>query len=624
MKKIFSDTFIKKILSDSFIKIFLTVSLALTSLTSVYLIGDKVYSDRTVQQLQQEYDALLNDKSLLDNRVVNLVSQNTSLSSNFSKVNYELNNLTQLNSNLTNTIKDLELENTELVESITSLTEEIETLNERIKTLSLRPIFGGGGGGGGSAVAPSLPSISNTPVQDPALLAEIETLKASLNTANAQNVLLQTQLGQLEELVVSLNTTITARNASIVTLNSTIDTLTNEKNELQADLDLLTNDQDLLDLLDQKTAEISLLQSQKNEAESSLTSLTITYNNLLKDKEDYRILSESLTVDISELEDEIDGYKATIIELNNDIDNYKLQVANLNTTIANYANQVNSLEASLLLKNTQISDLTSSIDGYLSDIAELNEDKNNLLDQLQYYVNEEGPALDFDTLNQVSQLAIKANVRIEVGNSTGSGVVYKKIFNEPVYISGGANYFDYYILTNYHVIERAVLYGNSILIRNYANVTTSGTLLAYQFHETETSNNDVDLAVIKVSAPMDLFYALELATSDYVFQQQTVISIGAPRSQMNTITVGKVLDNTSALFLSSITYKWKVFSNAIRHSALIDRGNSGGALIDLNMKIVGINFAGNPQTNTFPYQSVEGYALSIQKINIFLEENNLK
>jgi S1-C subfamily serine protease/cell division protein FtsB len=614
----------KKVFSNAFIKIFLSLSLALTSLTSVYLIGDKISSDRTVQQLQQEYYSLLNEKSLLDTRVVNLVSQNTSLSSNFSKVNYELNNLTQLNSNLTNTIKKLELENTELVESITSLTEEIETLNERIKTLSLRPIFSGGGGGGGSAVAPSLPSISNTPVQDPALLAEIETLKASLNTANAQNILLKTQLDQLNELVVSLNSGITGKNADIVVLNNTIDTLTAEKNKLQADLDLLNSDRDLSDLLEQKTNEILLLEAQKAKLESDLALLTINYNNLLDNKEEYKLLSESLTADISKLDDEIDGYKATIIELNSDIADYQLQVSNLNTTITNYANQVNSLEATLLLKNTEINNLTLSIDGYLSDIAELNEDKNNLLDQLEYYINETGPALDFDTLNQVSQLAVKANVRIEVGGDTGSGVVYKKIFNEQVYNSGGSDYFDYYILTNYHVVQRNILNNNSILIRNYANFTKPGTLLAYQFHTTETSDNDVDLAVIKVSASMNFFYVLELATSDYVFEQQTVISIGAPRSQMNTVTVGKVIDNTSALFLSTTLYKFKVFSNAIRHSALIDKGNSGGALIDLNMKIVGINFAGNPQTNTFPYQSVEGYALSIQKINIFLEENNLK
>jgi S1-C subfamily serine protease len=61
----------------------------------------------------------------------------------------------------------------------------------------------------------------------------------------------------------------------------------------------------------------------------------------------------------------------------------------------------------------------------------------------------------------------------------------------------------------------------------------------------------------------------------------------------------------------------------LMHSALIDKGNSGGALVDINLKIIGINFAGNPQTNTFPFQSVQGYAIPINNVHIFLAEKGL-
>jgi S1-C subfamily serine protease len=607
----------KKIFSDAFIKIFLTVSLALTSLTSVYLISDKISNERTVQQLQQEYDALVNEKSLLDDRVVKLIGQNTNLNSTFSKVNHALNTLTEFNLNLTNTIKELELENTELVESISSLTEEIETLNNKIKTMSVKPIYGGGGGGGGSYVTPLPPSVSTVPVQDPALLAEIETLKESLSIATSQNTLLQSQLTQLNTLVDSLELSISAKNAEIISLNASITTLNQEKSDLQNNLDALSDDKDLLELLDEKNAEIVILGNLKGQLELDLTSLTITYNNLLDDRNAYKLLSENLSADIVSLNLEIDGYKATIINLNIDIENYKTQVANLNTTITNYASEVSSLQASILAKDSLIASLNETINVKSLEINDLKNENINLLEDIQYYIDLAGPAVDFDDLNRVSQLAVKANVKIEVGSSYGSGVVYKK---EVV-----GNSFEFYILTNYHVIENAVRFGTTINVRNYSNVVRSAELLAYQFHKTETSNNDVDLAVLKVIAgSTNEYYVLNLAPTGSEYNNQTVFSIGTPRGQINTVTVGSIANSTSNVLLSTSVYSSKVFSNVVRHSALIDRGNSGGAVIDINLNIVGINFAGNPQTNTFPFQSVLGYAISIQKIHIFLDENNLK
>jgi S1-C subfamily serine protease len=609
----------KKIFNQLFLKIFLAVSLATTSGASIFLYTQNTQLREDASkfyEMQKRAETLNIEKLQLNTDLQNLRSLNYGLNVNLNKTNTDLTELTELNFNLTDTIKDLELENTELVESIVSMTKEIEELNKKVKALSVTPIYGGGGGG--SYSAPSAPVISSN-AQDPALLAEITQLKADLATANEQKALLNTQLIQLNTLVGSLQADITSLEETITGLNNSIITLSEEKEELENELNLLTNEDDvtnlinsknqeialLQDLISEKTDEINLLNSEKEELIEDSLSLTLAYNNLVEQRDYYKNLNDNLNVSLANLNTEIDGYKATIIELNNDVENYKAQVADLNETISSY-------QLEILSNQELIDDLNGLISDHLDTIATLEGNNQSLATQMQYYIDTTGPAVDFDTLNTVSQLAVKANVRIEVGSSTGSGVVYKRVTV--------GNSYEFYILTNYHVIQQHIANNSTITVKSYAGISKTATLLASQFHTTETSTNRVDLAVVKVvTGSANEYYVLDLAPSTYAYAGQLSFSIGTPRFQWNTVTVGNIIGSDYSVFVGG-----KIFTNSIKHNALIDSGNSGGALIDANLNIIGINFAGAPQTNTFPFQSVSGYALPINKVHIFLEENNLK
>ena len=93
-----------------------------------------------------------------------------------------------------------------------------------------------------------------------------------------------------------------------------------------------------------------------------------------------------------------------------------------------------------------------------------------------------------------------------------------------------------------------------------------------------------------------------------------VISMGGPRLQYNTITLGKVTNNNTNITVTDD----KSYSGVISHTAVINQGSSGGALINFDLKIVGINFAGlfegNPSLQPYPFTNVNGYAIDLARI----------
>ena len=585
----------------------LTITLATTSMTSGYFLIENYnlkQEKHELVQIQEQFIQLEKDKSLLDVNFNNLVNLNKNLNTSLNKVNSDFNILNNLNKDLVDKITELEITNNELVESIKEKSLEIEDLNKRIQTLSFRPSFGGGGA---VSVAPPLISISNNNTQ--VLLDEINLLKAQLDEANNQKDLLNTQLNQLNSLVIELNQDLSSKISSIESLNLAIAQLEADKVELQGQVTLSEEDTDLAELISAKDNEILALNGLKTSLEETVTTLQTNLEAMTTQRDNFVIANTSLSSSITALNAEIASYVVSITQLQTDVSNYIAQVNNLNTTISNY-------ETTLAANLITIQSLNNTIAAHLISIDQLQIGNVELQEQLQVYTELQGNKIDYDFLNQVTQLAVKANVKVEVGGSFGSGVVFKK---EVV-----GNSIEFYILTNYHVIENNIRFSTPINVRNYANVLRSAELLAYQFHKTETSENQVDLAVLKVIAgSVSEYNILELAAGMSEFAGQQVFSVGTPRGQINAVTVGEIINNNSNIMLGTSLNSLKVFSNMVRHSALIDKGNSGGALVDVNLKIIGINFAGNPQTNTFPYQSVQGYAIPINNVHIFLAEKGL-
>jgi putative serine protease PepD len=106
-------------------------------------------------------------------------------------------------------------------------------------------------------------------------------------------------------------------------------------------------------------------------------------------------------------------------------------------------------------------------------------------------------------------------------------------------------------------------------------------------HDAEVVGTDpsTDLAVLRVDAPASLLEPLELANSDELAVGDGVIAIGSPYGLDQSVTAGIV----SALHREISAPNNFAIDDAIQTDAAINHGNSGGPLLDLSGRVVGVN-----------------------------------
>src|SRR5215207_8669611 len=112
-----------------------------------------------------------------------------------------------------------------------------------------------------------------------------------------------------------------------------------------------------------------------------------------------------------------------------------------------------------------------------------------------------------------------------------------------------------------------------------AQVTVSNAALA------ASSGTSTDVAVIDVDAPASELRPLTLADSSAVEVGDGVIAIGSPFGLEQTVTTGIV----SALHRQITAPNNFSIDDAIQTDAAINHGNSGGPLLDMDGKVVGVN-----------------------------------
>ncbi|MBV7330256.1 trypsin-like peptidase domain-containing protein, partial [Chloroflexi bacterium TSY] len=135
---------------------------------------------------------------------------------------------------------------------------------------------------------------------------------------------------------------------------------------------------------------------------------------------------------------------------------------------------------------------------------------------------------------------------------------------------------DGHILTNYHVIQ-----GASDIEVNFSD----GRALSAQIVGVDQRN---DVAVLKVDAPPQLLVPVVLGTSHDLRVGQRAVAIGNPFGQFgHTLTTGVV----SALGRALEGPDGRMITGIIQTDAAINRGNSGGPLLDSSGRVIGINTA---------------------------------
>ncbi|QJC29056.1 Do family serine endopeptidase [Enterobacteriaceae endosymbiont of Plateumaris rustica] len=129
-----------------------------------------------------------------------------------------------------------------------------------------------------------------------------------------------------------------------------------------------------------------------------------------------------------------------------------------------------------------------------------------------------------------------------------------------------------YIITNNHVIENAKKIEVELMDGSYYEASIIG------------KDSLLDIALIKIKNAKNLV-SLKLADSEKLKVGDYTVAIGNPFGLGNTVTTGVI----SALGRSGINTNH--FENYIQTDAAMNSGNSGGALINLNGELIGINTA---------------------------------
>lgn len=154
-----------------------------------------------------------------------------------------------------------------------------------------------------------------------------------------------------------------------------------------------------------------------------------------------------------------------------------------------------------------------------------------------------------------------------------------------------------YILTNFHVIERA----------SKIQVTLAdGRAFPAAFLAGDPVN---DIALIKIDTPTPLA-AVEFAADDDTLLGETVITLGNPFGLGHSVTVGVLsAKDREARYGGKVLYK-----DILQTDAAVNPGSSGGPLLNLDGQLIGLNVA--------IYQEAQniGFAVPIKRMRELLAQ----
>lgn len=161
---------------------------------------------------------------------------------------------------------------------------------------------------------------------------------------------------------------------------------------------------------------------------------------------------------------------------------------------------------------------------------------------------------------------VSVDVRAQAGRGEGSGVVLTQ---------------DGLIITNSHVIGMASDDGQ-IQVRFEDGTKAPATIVG--------TDPATDIAVIKADTSSALT-PISLGTSANLTEGQAVAAVGSPLGLSGTVTTGIVSALDRPVRAGGAQSDQSTVIDAIQTDAAVNPGNSGGALVNMNGELVGINSA---------------------------------
>ena len=301
-------------------------------------------------------------------------------------------------------------------------------------------------------------------------------------------------------------------------------------------------------------------------------------------------LTSCSTEEIEDLQQNFSGLQEDLIEVQDDyeslLEDYNQTQEELDLAELNLTNTEEELE---VIKG-QLEDLIDNYNQTQSDLEttesqlnELQNDYDEAIIQLEDSIEEiDIESKLFNIINDVSEsvVSIKGYDGYDKYISSGSGVIYRESNNV------------YYLITNYHVID-GVDHSKVFLSDNSEEMAY---VVGYDYY--------LDIAVLRFNSNAD-FPVVEFGDSSEVSSGDFVLAIGSPLGelQFNSTTFGIVSGKDRLVYDDLNDYYGELY---IQHDAAINPGSSGGALFDVDGKLIGIN------TLKFVDESVEGMGFAIQ------------
>ena len=205
--------------------------------------------------------------------------------------------------------------------------------------------------------------------------------------------------------------------------------------------------------------------------------------------------------------------------------------------------------------------------------------------------NAESVTASGDTLSAKEIYALACEQVVGINTSVTTTNIFGQASSSAVSGSGFIINPDGYILTNYHVIEYAAVYGYDMSVILHDGTSYPAEIIGYEA--------DNDVAVVKIDAK-DLV-PVSFGESNSMNVGETVYTIGNPLGELEfTMTSGIV----SALD-RYVTTDEKTSINMFQIDAAVNSGNSGGPVYNSKGKVVGI------VTAKYSSTGVEGLGFAI-------------
>ncbi len=265
---------------------------------------------------------------------------------------------------------------------------------------------------------------------------------------------------------------------------------------------------------------------------------------------------------LNSLEGSLDSLEGSLGKLGQDVSGLGSGISGLNSKVglleaasSGLGSDITGLKSSIASVNNSINSINGSISGIQSNVTSIQSNVSSLQGSVAEL--QAGGTTVADVVARLETSVVKIVCVLPGGYSGGSGVIVR---------ANG------YVLTNYHVIEGS----SSITVTLKGGETFYATVAA--------ANAARDLAVLKLDSTRKDFPAAAMGSSANCGVGEEVIAMGFPLLFDPEM-------NGQASFTRGIISAKRYFMgyNWLQTDASINRGNSGGPLVNMKGEVIGIN-----------------------------------